>query len=764
VSQFAKIGHLLREAIRVYLRPYWKLHILLAFAVAVAVLFEVCVPLTIRFLVDAALIPHDAEKLATALIVLVALFAVSALARHVVVVIKAYLNGELYRDLYSLLIRLLQRLPMSYFDQAQPGHFAPLFDTELLTLSRTLRDLFTGGFHAILQFIVVATTLVILSWQLAMAVAVMLPLVVLRPQRRLQPTVEAIDQIRKVAERHNSVVMDHVAAQALVRAFGRGESSTRRIIENAGRKDGRAALGRWSDVRRVMRSPHFQMLTFKLSMDNQQANLSLLVIGAGAILSFVGMLTLGTFSAFILLLPSLMQAVTRLSDQVQELGRATLSLDRFEQVENVALPEVAAAALISLPAPTQSLQFERVDFSYAKGVACLREVNLTLPIGQSTAFVGRSGSGKSTLFKLLLGLYDPTGGRVLIDGHDLRQVNRASFGSHIGTVLQQSVLLNTTIRNNICFARPDATDEEIMNAARLAEIHDFIVTLPDGYESGVGEGGKRLSEGQKQRIALARAILPDPAILLLDEVTASLDPESEAAINATIQRLARQRTVILVTHRLASVLFADHLAVIDQGQVKEQGRHDELLARQGLYHRLWQMQTGFVISGDGHHAEVHGERLQAIPLFRDVAIETLNQLADRFVSEFFLPEHSIYEEGQPGDKFYIVVRGTVSVSTRAAGSKSIRLADLQDGDYFGEGEMLSRGRRTTTVRTRTPSLVLALRAEHFHAMMDELSSLNRIVTQMALGRSLSTICSVGRRRRSHSIWQELSQHAWPGTS
>jgi len=471
------------------------------------------------------------------------------------------------------------------------------------------------------------------------------------------------------------------------------------------------------------------------------------------------MLTLGTFSAFILLLPSLMQAVGKLSDQVQDLGRATLSLDRFEQVEKVALPE-AAAALTSLPAPTQSLRFDGVDFGYANGVACLREVNLTLPIGQSMAFVGRSGSGKSTLFKLLLGLYDPTAGRVLIDGHDLRQVNPASFGAHVGTVLQQSVLLNGTIRDNICFAKPEATEEEMVNAAKLAEIHDFIVSLPDGYQSGVGEGGKRLSEGQKQRIALARAILPDPAILLLDEVTASLDPESEAAINTTIQRLARRRTVILVTHRLASASFVDQLAVIDQGLVRERGRHDELLARQGLYHRLWQMQSGFVVSGDGHHAEVRGERLQAIPLFRDVAIETLNKLAERFVSEFFLPEHSIYEEGQPGDKFFIVVRGTVSVSTRDAGSKSIRLADLEDGDYFGEGEMLSRGRRATTVRTRTPTLVLALRAEHFHTMMDELTSLNRIVTQMALGRSLSTICSVGRRRRSHAIWQELSEHAW----
>jgi len=217
---------------------------------------------------------------------------------------------------------------------------------------------------------------------------------------------------------------------------------------------------------------------------------------------------------------------------------------------------------------------------------------------------------------------------------------------------------------------------------------------------------------------------------------------------------------MLVTHRLASATFVDHIVVMDQGQVKEQGRHEELLAREGLYHKLWQMQAGFVVSGDGHHAEVRGERLHAIPLFRDVDIDTLEVLADRFVSEFYQPGASIYEEGSAGDKFYIVVRGTVSISTVDAGQQSIRLADLQDGDYFGEVEMVNRGRRTTTVKARTPSLVLALHAEHFHNMVAELSSLSKVVTQMALGRSLSTICSIGRRRRSHPVWKELSQHAW----
>lgn len=757
MSQFARIRHLLHEAIWIYLRPYWKLQMLLALAVAALVTFDVCFPLAVKFLIDAALIPHHLGNFIAALMILVLLFAASTIARYVSAVIRAYTADALAADVCVHLVRLMQRLPMKYFDHAPPGHFAPLFDTEMLAFARTVRELIPGGIHALLQFMVIIATLFFLNWQLALVAVLMLPLAVFLPQRRFKPSVTAIDTMRRNAEGVINAVQDHVSSQALVHAFGRKEYAAQKFIEDAlVGKGPRSTLRHYADVRRVMRSNVWIGSAFKLSIDNQQASLTLLVIGIGACLSYAGMLSLGTFSAFIMLLPVLMRAIKRLADFAQDLSRGTLSLDRFDALKNAGMPADAAAALAPLPLPAQSIRFDQVDFSYSSAAPYISKLNLTLPIGQSIAFVGRSGSGKSTLFKLLLGFYDPTAGRVLIDGQDVRQVNPASLGSQVGAVLQQSILLNTTIRNNICFAKPDASDDEIINAAKRAGIHDYIVTLPKGYDSDVGVAGKWLSEGQKQRIALARAILPDPAILLLDEVTSALDPESEAGVNATIQRLARDRTVIMVTHRLASVMYVDRLVVIDQGQVKEQGRHDELLAQSGLYHRLWQLQSGFVISGDGQHAEVEGERLQAIPLFRDVALDTLNKLASQFASEFHQTGHSIYDEGQRGDKFFIVVRGTVSVSTLDAANQLIRLADMEDGDYFGEGEMLSRGRRTTTVKATSPCLVLALRAEHFHAMMDELRSLNKIVTQMALGRSLSTICSVGRRRRSNPIWRELS--------
>ena len=758
MSQFSKIRHLLHEAVWVYLRPYWKLHSLIAAGVIVLVAFEACFPLTIRFLIDEALLPHDRHKLVLALAVLVLLFAAAAASRFALAVVRAHISRELYWDLSTGIFRWLQRLPLAYFDRVEPAHFAPLFDTELLTFSAMARDLFERGLQSLLQLAVIMVTLFVLSWPLALLVLLLLPVMAWQPQRKLGPALEATDRIRKVAERVNGLVQDQVSTQALVRAFGRGEETSRRFEQEvAGRTGVPNTLGTLADLRRTLRIPQYLLQTFKLSMDNMQAGVTLLVIGAGAGLSFAGVLSLGTFSAFILFLPIVMRAIGNLAAYVQDLGRATLSLGRIEAVKSAVMPVRDAQASIRLEAPAQGIRFEHLHFSYTQDTAYLRDVNLDLPAGQSVAFVGRSGAGKSTLFKLMLGFYDPSAGRVAIDGHDIRHVDPASLGSRIGTVLQQPLLVNATVRRNICFAKPDATDEEIARAARLAGIHDFIVSLPKGYESPVGEGGKFFSEGQRQRLSLARAILPDPAILLLDEVTSSLDPETESAINGTIQQLARARTVMLVTHRLASAMFVDHIVVMDQGQVREQGRHDELLARGGLYQQLWQMQAGFVVSGDGQHAEVSGERLRAIPLFRDVDTNALEALAGRFVSRSYQPGQSIYAQGDAGDKFCIVVRGTVSISTLDAAHQAIRLADLQDGDYFGEVEMVNKGRRTTTVKAQTPSLVLALDAEHFHRMVDELGALSKVVTQMALGRSLSTICSVGRRRRNHPVWQALGR-------
>jgi ATP-binding cassette subfamily B protein len=380
-------------------------------------------------------------------------------------------------------------------------------------------------------------------------------------------------------------------------------------------------------------------------------------------------------------------------------------------------PEVADAPSVApLPPLRDELRFEGVTFSYPGQPPSLDGVDLSVRAGEAVAIVGPSGSGKSTLLGLLLRFYDPSAGRVLVDGRDLRDVSQASLRGQIGTVFQESFLFDTTIRENVRVGNPAATDREVEAAAAAAEIDAFVRALPDGYETRVGERGGRLSGGQRQRVAIARALVRDPPLLVLDEATSALDPATEAALNETLRRIRAGRTVVSVTHRLASVAHMDRVVVMARGRVAEQGTHAELLARDGLYAGLWRRQSGFTVSPDGQQARIDAERLRAIPLFADLDPAHLAAIADRFVAERRAAGEVIFHEGDPGDSLYVLARGVVEVVRRAAPSEEVPeqlLALLDDGDFFGEIALLSQKPRTATVRTRSPSLLLKLDRDQF---------------------------------------------------
>jgi ATP-binding cassette, subfamily B, bacterial len=359
------------------------------------------------------------------------------------------------------------------------------------------------------------------------------------------------------------------------------------------------------------------------------------------------------------------------------------------------------------------------------------------------ALVGRSGSGKSTILSLLARFYDPHEGAVTVNGEDVRHVTQDSLHTRMAVVLQETVLFAGTVRDNIGLARPDATDAEIEAAAKAAQIHDDIRSWPHGYATAIGEGGLRLSGGQRQRIALARALLRNPDILLLDEATSALDPETEAAFNRVLAALARERTVISVTHRLATVAHADQIVVIDAGEVVERGTHGELLALEGTYHRLWHQQSGFVVSADGRSAAITPARLSEIPLFADLDDTLRAEICDGFVSERCAEGAIIVEQDEPGDAFYIIVRGRVSVSRTTPGGTVQPLRVLEDGDFFGEIALLHDIRRTSTVRALEPTLLLVLTRPHFLRLLDAAPGVRRTLEAAAATRRKEHDASIG---------------------
>jgi ATP-binding cassette subfamily B protein len=289
---------------------------------------------------------------------------------------------------------------------------------------------------------------------------------------------------------------------------------------------------------------------------------------------------------------TLSYSLSYVTQYVPSLVQATSALGHIRRLLDQQPRIVDAPDATPLPRLSRELTFRNLTFSYTGAQLNLRDLNLRIRQGESVAFVGPSGSGKSTLLNLLLRFHDPSLGAIIIDGHDLRDVTQASLRSQIAVVFQENFLFNTSIRENIRMGAPHATDEEVEAAAAAAEIHDFIISLPQGYDTQAGERGGRLSGGQRQRIAIARAILRDPAILILDEATSALDPASEAAVNATLAQLARGRTVISITHRLSSIATADQIFVLNHGRLVESGRHEELLAFDGVYSHMWWKQRG----------------------------------------------------------------------------------------------------------------------------------------------------------------------------
>jgi ATP-binding cassette subfamily B protein len=598
------------------------------------------------------------------------------------------------------------------------------FSTDLASLEGWLTGAINGLLLPVLGVLTgMGLLFYLLDWQVALAGTLVWPLVLILP-RLIAPRAARAGYEKKQDESEMlSAVEEMIGASRVIKAYGLEAHSRARFESRLGRlagSAGRAAfLGSMVERATVVTIYGVQVMA----------------VAVGAWLAYTGRVTVGALVAFLTIFWNLGWSLVVMGRSAPAMVAAASSMRRVDELLDEKTDAGAAPSLVALHPLRDAIRFNEVGFSYRAGEPVLRGAAFEITRGQSVAFVGPSGSGKSTVLNLLARFYEPTEGKVLFDDIDTQTATARSQRAMMGIVLQDTFLFNTSIRDNILLGRLDATQSDVEAAAKAAEIHDTILAMPRGYDTAVGERGGNLSGGQRQRISLARALLRDPAVLLLDEVTAALDPGAEAAINETLARAGKGRTTVSVTHRLAGARGADCIFVIDRGVVVEQGRHDALVARSGVYAKLWRKQSGFVVTGDGHSAMVTVDRLREIPLLQPLEESQLQALTGLFVCERATAGQVIVAEGEVGSLFYLLVRGQVSVSRLAGGAEPVNLGVLEDGDQFGELALLYDAPRNATVTARTDCLLLTLTRQHFLDLLAATPSLRVTVERIAAERA-----------------------------
>jgi len=688
------------------LAPYRGTAALIGVLLFVDVLFSAAWPLSFKYFIDRIAQAGDKRFLVIGVAALFGAAVVASLAAVGRDYGYALLGSRVLRDVRRSVFEHLQKMSLPFFMANKGADLLARFSSDLALLESAITSSIAGLLLGAAGIATSAALLFFLEWRLACLTLFGLLLCVVLPRRLVRAATAAGYRIRQLESDVGAAANENIGSQPVIKAFGlsglfvdRFSRLTEALAVQSIRFKFTTSL--------VERVPNVIIIMFEV-----------MVVGLGLIMVAYGQRTLGTIIAFHGVFLNVVYSVQTLTMVMPGFLQSVGGMQRVEEVLREPVGGLEGPGGAPLGLLQEAIRLDSVSFGYGGPQRQLDAVSLEIRRGSFVAIVGPSGSGKSTLLNLLLRFYDADQGSVTFDGTDVRAATLASLRGQIGVVFQNSHLFDLSLRENIRMGRPAAGNAEVEAAARQAEIHDWISSLPMGYDSLAGESGAKLSGGQRQRVAIARALVRSPSILLLDEATSALDPAAESAINATLRRLAEGRTVISVTHRLASVRDADCIFVMEAGRLAESGPHQRLLAAGGVYARLWRHQSGFSVSEAGDEAGVSAERLREYPLLGQLGLTALNDLAGLFVSESYPAGRDVVIQGELGDRFHMIARGRVEVLRESPDGVQTRVAVLGDGDYFGEVALLRRVPRTATVRTVTPTVLLSLRSRHFQLLVE----------------------------------------------
>jgi ATP-binding cassette subfamily B protein len=556
-------------------RPYRSRTALSVVSLLTATATALAPPYLAKYALDDAVNGHGGSRL----FAVVAIFVAAGLANWGMTYVETYLTGwvgeRILADLRVRLFEHLQRLSLGFYERNRAGVIISRLTNDVEAIDQLVTDGVTSLVQNTLTLLGTAIILFILDWRLALATCAVIPLMGVATALFRTRSARAYAAVRERLGLVTATLAEDISGMRIVQAFTREQPA----FENF-----RKVALHYRDANMqtiVLNGVYFPVV------DLLSTVALAVVLAYGGHLYFGGSITLGTLFAFMLYVQNFFDPVQQLSQLYNTFLSATAALDKIMGVldeEPEVLDRPAARELAQIEG---HVAFEGVRFTYGRGDEVLHGVDLYVPAGTTVALVGHTGAGKSTIAKLLARFYEPTHGRITIDGVDLNDVSQASLRRQLGVVPQEGFLFAGTVAENIAFGRPDATADEIVRAANTVGAHDFILRLEDGYETQLGERGSRLSLGQRQLVAFARALLADPRILILDEATSSVDIGTEQRIEQALEVLLAKRTAFIIAHRLSTIRDADLIVVLEHGRVIEQGSHEELLSRRGLYTSLY---------------------------------------------------------------------------------------------------------------------------------------------------------------------------------